>query len=83
METAKAFDDASEAVSQISDLNTQIATASEEQAAVSQEVNNALLKIKQISTETSEGALETSNANEIIAKRLIDLHSNINIFQTS
>ena len=83
VETAKAFDAASDAVSQISDLNTQIATASEEQAAVSQEVNNALLKIKQISTETSEGALETSNANEIIAKRLIDLHSNINIFQTS
>lgn len=83
IETSKAFDDASSAVSEISDLNTQIATASEEQAMVSQDVNNTLLKITELAEDTSKGARETAGANENIAKRLIDLHSNINIFQTS
>ena len=83
MKTARAFDEASVAVSEISDLNTQIATASEEQDVVSQDVNNTLLKLTQIAEDTSKGFRESSTANEIIAKRLIDLHSNINIFQTS
>ena len=83
VETARAFDEASVAVSEISDLNTQIATASEEQDVVSQDVNNTLLKLTQIAEDTSKGFRESSTANEIIAKRLIDLHSNINIFQTS
>ena len=83
IETSRAFDEASTAVSEISDLNTQIATASEQQAIVSQDVNQTLSKITQIAEETSEGARKTTKANENIAKRLIDLHANINIFQTS
>ena len=81
--TAKAFDDTSNAVGGISDLNTQIAAASEEQAIVSKDLNETLLKINQIAKEASEGALKTSSANEDMAKRLIDLHANLNRFQTS
>ena len=81
--TAKAFDDTSNAVGGISDLNTQIAAASEEQAIVSKDLNETLLKINQIAKEASEGAIKTSSANEDMAKRLIDLHANLNRFQTS
>ena len=83
LETARAFDAASEAVKEISDLNTQIASSSKQQAMVSREVNETLVNITQLAEETSEGARGTSAANENIAKRLIDLHANINIFQTS
>lgn len=83
VETAIAFDAASEAVNEISDLNTQIASSSQQQATVSQQVNESLVNITQLAEETSEGARDTSAANENIAKRLIDLHANINIFQTS
>ncbi|WP_371920606.1 methyl-accepting chemotaxis protein [Pseudomonas sp. HMWF032] len=83
VETTKAFDDVSTAVDGISDLNTQVAAASEQQAFVSQEINNTLLRITHIAQQTADGARETSDASEKIAKRLIDLHTNINIFKTS
>lgn len=83
VQTAKAFDDVSTAVNGISDLNTQVAAASEQQASVSQEINNTLLRITHIAQQTANGARETSDASEKIAKRLIDLHTNINIFITS
>lgn len=82
-QTAKAFEDAANAVNQISDLNTQVAAASEQQAQVAQEVNQTLMNITQIAEETALGARQTTAANENIAKRLIDLHTNINIFQTN
>ena len=82
LETANAFNDAASAVSEISDVNLQIASASEEQATVAMDVNNTLKKITQIALETSNGVHESSNAYEEIGKSLIDLHSNLNVFQT-
>ncbi|MCC2607459.1 methyl-accepting chemotaxis protein [Planctobacterium marinum] len=82
-DTAKAFVEAANAVNQISDLNTQVAAASEQQAQVAQEVNKTLMNITQIAEETAVGARQTSVANENIAKRLIELRTNINIFKTS
>ena len=82
LETANAYNDAASAVSEISDVNLQIASASEEQATVAMDVNNTLKKITQIALETSNGVHESSNAYEEIGKSLIDLHSNLNVFQT-
>jgi len=65
---------------QISDLNITIATAAEEQSAVAEEVNKNLHKISNLAETTAEGARATSDANTTIAKRVIDLHSNLNKF---
>ncbi|MBE1300609.1 MAG: HAMP domain-containing protein [Alteromonadaceae bacterium] len=79
--TAKAFEQAADAVNEISDLNVQVAAASEQQSMVAQEINQTVLNIKNIADETAEGTKETVTANSNIAKRLIDLHKNINVFQ--
>ena len=81
LETSAVFEDASNSVNEIADFNLQIATAAEQQAKVSQEVNVNLSNISGIAETTSEGAKATSQANENIAKHLIDLHTNLNKFQ--
>ena len=78
--TSQAFEDASSSVSQISDLNVQIATAAEEQSSVAEEINKNLVKISELAKVTAEGAHSTSKANSTIAKRVIDLHTNLNVF---
>ena len=80
-EAAKAFDDASSAVNEITDLNTQIAIAAEQQSSVAEEINRNLVNIKNVAVKTAEGAKETSSANEVIAKRLVELHASLNQFQ--
>jgi methyl-accepting chemotaxis protein len=81
IETTQAFESASSAVNNISDLNVQIATAAEEQSSVAEEIDRNLLNIQQIAETTTEGAQKTSEANIAIAKRLIDLHVSLNQFQ--
>ena len=78
--TSQAFEDASHSVSLISDLNVQIATSAEEQSSVAEEINKNLVKISDLAKITSQGAHSTSEANSIIAKRIIDLHTNLNVF---
>jgi len=81
VETTEAFQDASHAVSEISDLNLQIATAAEEQSVVSQQINDSLTSIKHIAEITNEGAQKTSASNQNIAEKVIELHTNLNQFQ--
>jgi methyl-accepting chemotaxis protein len=78
--TSKTFEEASTSVDLISDLNAQIATASEEQSAVAEEINRNLVNISHLAEVTAEGAKNTSEANNTIAKRVIDLHANLNVF---
>jgi methyl-accepting chemotaxis protein len=79
--TTKAFEDASSSVNVISDLNTQIAAAAEEQSQVSLEINRNLENIKQVADETAVGARNTNKANKIIVKRVITLNTSLNQFQ--
>jgi methyl-accepting chemotaxis protein len=78
--TSRTFEEASDSVSQISDLNVQIAAAAEEQSAVAEEINKNIVKISELADITAQGAKETSKANSTIAKSIIDLHSNLNVF---
>jgi methyl-accepting chemotaxis protein len=80
--TAATFEQASEAVNQITDLNHQIAAAAEEQASVAVEINQSLNSISDLAEVTTQGAKETHAANENIAMRLIDLHTKLNRFKT-
>lgn len=76
-----AFDEAANAVGDIADLNSQIAAAAVQQSQVASELNENLHNISRIAEETTEGTRATSEANKDIAKRLIDLHTNLNVFQ--
>lgn len=54
--------------STISDMNTQIASAAEEQGSVSEEVNRNVTNISQIAERTTEGAAELLNASDKLNK---------------
>ena len=56
------------AVGTILELNTQIATASEEQSAVSEEINRNVVNIQDISEQTSSGSEQTATASAELAR---------------
>jgi methyl-accepting chemotaxis protein len=78
--TSQTFEEASSSVTQISDLNVQIAAAAEEQSAVAEEINRNIVRISDLAEVTAQGAQSTAEANTTIAKRVIDLHTNLNAF---
>jgi len=80
-ETSHSFEEAYEAVSQISDLNTQIAAAVEEQSQVSSEITNNLNTIQEIALSTTKGAEHTAEANQQISNQVIELNNNIHQFK--
>lgn len=80
--TAQTFEKAAASVGQISSLNIQIAAAAEEQSMVAEEINRNLTRIKDVAEETTAGAKKTEQANQQIARSLIDLHTSLNVFQT-
>ncbi|MDW6001538.1 methyl-accepting chemotaxis protein [Vibrio mangrovi] len=53
-----------DAIQQISDMNIQIASAAEEQSLVAEEINNNMVKIKDISGEVAESAKGASHATQ-------------------
>ena len=56
------------AVGSILELNTQIATAAEEQSAVSEEINRNVINIQNISEQTATGAEQTASASGELAR---------------
>lgn len=69
------------AVSSINDLNTQIASAAEEQTAVSEEISKNVLQINDMATHTSDGAQQTATASEQLAHLATDLQGLVNRFK--
>ncbi|MCW8919232.1 MAG: methyl-accepting chemotaxis protein [Gammaproteobacteria bacterium] len=60
-------------VSTINDMNTQIATAAEEQTAVAEEINRNIATITQVADQTAEGARHSAQ----ISEELVQLASNL------
>lgn len=68
-------------VSLINDMNTQIATAAEEQSAVAEEINRNIVNISEIVDRTADGASQTSIASEELASLAAQLQQLVNQFK--
>lgn len=70
------------AIASISMMNTQIATASEEQSAVAEEINRNIVNIVNIANETSSGAEESTTTTESLAAISMQLQQQLDQFDT-
>ena len=68
-------------VASISDMNLQIATAAEEQSAVSEEINRNIVEISQIAEQSAGGAQQTATASQELSGLAAHLQSLIQQFK--
>ncbi len=69
------------AVTAINDMNTQIASAAEEQSATAEEINRNVVNIAQISDETAEGARQTAQTTQTLTQLAGNLRNAISQFR--
>ena len=69
------------AIESITQMNTQIATAAEQQTAVAEEINRNVQAISQVSTETTEAAKQTTETSHELAGLASNLHQMISNFK--
>ncbi len=62
-----------EAVSKINDMSTQIASASEQQSAVAEEINGNVIQIREMNEQTAAGAEQTSEASSDLSHLATEL----------
>ncbi len=70
-----------QSVETISDMTTQIASASEEQCAVSEEINRSIVSINEVAADVSDGSAQTDQASHDIAKLAVNLQSMVSQFR--
>ncbi len=68
-------------VANINDMNTQIASAAEEQSAVSEEINRNVVNINQVAASVTEAASQTAEAGNQLAHLAADLQSSVAQFK--
>jgi len=69
-----------EAVTRIDQMSVQIASASEEQGSVSEEISRNIVEINEMASQTANGAEETSRASTDLARISSELQSLVNKF---
>ncbi|KEZ73018.1 chemotaxis protein, partial [Pseudomonas syringae pv. syringae FF5] len=70
-EAGVALDEIARRIEEINDMNTLIATASEEQAQVARSIDHNLISIRDLSVQSTEGANQTSLASGELSRLAI------------
>ena len=70
-------------VANINEMNTQIASAAEEQSAVAEEINNSIVNISKIAVSTAEGANSTARSSESLKELATNLQKVVSTFRIS
>ncbi len=65
---AEALNTINQAVERINTMNTQIASAAEEQSAVTEEINRNIVNINEVAEQTSEGSKQAAQASDDLAR---------------
>lgn len=68
-------------VTTINDMNTQVATAAEEQSAVAEEINRNITTISDIADNTSSGATQTAQSSEELVRLAVELQRLVSQFK--
>jgi len=68
-------------VDTITSMNTQIASAANEQSTTAEEINRNIVNISQVADETANGAQQTSRATNELARLAVDLQQQVGRFQ--
>ncbi|MES9941791.1 MAG: methyl-accepting chemotaxis protein [Candidatus Thiodiazotropha sp. 6PLUC2] len=79
-QTGEALNSITQAVDQINEMSTQIASAAEEQGAVAEEINQNIVKINDMSNQTADGASETATASQDLARMATELQAIVEQF---
>lgn len=75
------LDEITQSISTISEMATQIASAVEEQTAVSEDINRSITAIVEIAETTSHDTAETNQASERLMGLCAELHTQVNRFK--
>jgi methyl-accepting chemotaxis protein len=70
------------AVSTITTMNAQIATAMEEQNSVAENINQNIVTISQVSDQTAEGSQQTAKASDNLSRLAVELQTLLAQFKT-
>jgi len=81
-EAGEALQAIADSVARITRLNGQIATAAEEQSQVAEEINRSVVSIRDVSAETAEGAAQSRDAGDNVARLADDLRERVARFRT-
>ncbi|WP_414718315.1 methyl-accepting chemotaxis protein [Stutzerimonas nosocomialis] len=77
----QALQEITDAISQISERNLVIASASEEQAQVAREVDRNLVNIRDLAAHSSAGASQTNAASQDLSRLAVELNDLVNRFK--
>jgi len=80
-EAAESLEAITRAVATITEMNIQIASAAEEQSAVSEEINKNVTNISQISEQTASGAEQTTTSADELARLASELQNLVGQFK--
>ncbi|MCW9025014.1 MAG: methyl-accepting chemotaxis protein [Gammaproteobacteria bacterium] len=80
-EAAQVLESITQAITTINEMNTQIASAAEEQSAVSEEINRNVISISDLSTQSAASADQSTESANAMAKLSTDLEGLVSQFK--
>lgn len=81
-DTGTSLESITTAIATINNMNAQIATASEEQTAVAEEINRSIISISQVAEETMTGSQQTASASNELMEMAGNMEEIIARFKT-